>query len=768
MAVYPDRIVLKSSTDPASVIESMIGTGGTDAIIRGELVLALEEDQALLYTKGSTGAIVPVGDIGAKDSRDLDDVNTGNKVHDWWELVYTLNVDTCSETGELGTFTAADPDGGGGTGVVIPSYDVGQKDIVNSITGATNLATWWSNDLENWQKWTLTSVGTKLTGCSFPSELFIAAEANFPAGLIQSWNEGENVYFTLEEPSPTPVAGQVLAYFDDQFPEWRNTNLGGLTEEYLNLENIKDTYSRTGDFYWDSVSFMIDTTGEADGSTTFTDAVNGLTPSSIAAGIEVDIDQSWVGSNSILANGGHLVFADNDSAFDLGSGDFTLEVLGWEGSGGRVMMSGDGTNTASDLGWAFQAEPGGIYFYWSSNGNTTGSPTAIWSIPASLFNTDTGTDGWKHYAITREGNLLRAWFNGTELSLTTGNAAISVAVHNSSADFLVGVFDTGTGSLSVPYDGNFSNPRITKGVARYTSNFLFPQPASFAANTDVLVDGHVLTWSLADQKWLPAAPTGGGGGGGGAGGIQTIFATESQTAASGAATFTSIGLSGQLVQVTSSLDAWIVLYPTAAARTADAGRPYSTDPAPGSGVLAEFYVTAGNTILATPGTTYFNNDTTKTNAIYAAVRDQAGANVDSQVTLECYAARDLFGERVTSTQTTSSIADGVSADLTFTDVGRSGNFISIETDQAAWVTVYDSTASRTSDSGRSETTDPSPGSGVLAEVITTGAERIKLTPSAGYFNDESPTVAELYAKVVNKSGVTTTIQVSLTVVTAEA
>jgi len=142
--------------------------------------------------------------------------------------------------------------------------------------------------------------------------------------------------------------------------------------------------------------------------------------------------------------------------------------------------------------------------------------------------------------------------------------------------------------------------------------------------------GQVLEWDGAN--WVPGDAATGGAGGGSTG----TRLTESQTAASGAATFVGIGHSGTLVEVTSSLDAWIVIYGSAADRTSDSGRAYSTDPSPGSGVLAEFYITAGGTVLATPGTTYFNNDTTTTEAIYVAVRNQAGANVNSQVTITAY------------------------------------------------------------------------------------------------------------------------------------
>jgi hypothetical protein len=250
--------------------------------------------------------------------------------------------------------------------------------------------------------------------------------------------------------------------------------------------------------------------------------------------------------------------------------------------------------------------------------------------------------------------------------------------------------------------------------------------------------------------------------------IFTSFVRETRTASGGAITFTGIGQSGQFVEVSSSLDAWIVFYPSAASRTADAGRPYGTSPGVNSGVLAEFYITAGSTVLVSPGTTYFNNDTIKASAIYAAVRSQAGANVDSEVTVECYAAAGIVGARKTATVTTSSIADNAAENATFAEVGKSGSFISVTTDRAAWVVFYESTAARSADLVRPIGIDPSPGSGVLAEVITLTAETIKLTPVAGYFNNESTVAPELYAKIVNKSGATSSVKVDIVVMPTES
>jgi hypothetical protein len=130
-------------------------------------------------------------------------------------------------------------------------------------------------------------------------------------------------------------------------------------------------------------------------------------------------------------------------------------------------------------------------------------------------------------------------------------------------------------------------------------------------------------------------------------------------------------------------------------------------------------------------------------------------------------AQPATPNRVTTGATTSSIAAGASEGLTLSSTGRSGQLLAVEVDGPAWVTVYASTGARTADSGRAETTDPTPGSGVLAEVITTSADRILVTPCVGFFNDESIPVSELYVKVVNKDVLPATIEVSLSTLVTE-
>lgn len=77
MAVFPDRIVLKNSTDPEASIESQIGPGGSDEITQGEVVVGLATGSATFYTKDVNDNIVSIGSaVGAiADLGDLADVD---------------------------------------------------------------------------------------------------------------------------------------------------------------------------------------------------------------------------------------------------------------------------------------------------------------------------------------------------------------------------------------------------------------------------------------------------------------------------------------------------------------------------------------------------------------------------------------------------------------------------------------------------------------------------------------------------------------------
>ena len=116
--------------------------------------------------------------------------------------------------------------------------------------------------------------------------------------------------------------------------------------------------------------------------------------------------------------------------------------------------------------------------------------------------------------------------------------------------------------------------------------------------------------------------------------------------------------------------------------------------------------------------------------------------------------------RTTAQATATSLVNSGSADLTIT-AAKTYALHAIQTSHAAWVTLYTDTTSRTNDAARNETTDPLPGAGVIAEVITSDGSKQRITPGTIGYNDDGTPSTNAYIKVVNKSGGTQDITVTL-------
>jgi hypothetical protein len=119
--------------------------------------------------------------------------------------------------------------------------------------------------------------------------------------------------------------------------------------------------------------------------------------------------------------------------------------------------------------------------------------------------------------------------------------------------------------------------------------------------------------------------------------------------------------------------------------------------------------------------------------------------------------------RTTVSATTGSLASNATANLTVT-IAKGYGLYKIAVSTGSWVTVYGNIARRNADFTRSITTDPAPGSGVIAEAITTGttANVTNFTPSLIGYNDDVSVTTNAYIKVYNNSGVTNTVTVTVT------
>ena len=92
---------------------------------------------------------------------------------------------------------------------------------------------------------------------------------------------------------------------------------------------------------------------------------------------------------------------------------------------------------------------------------------------------------------------------------------------------------------------------------------------------------------------------------------------------------------------------------------------------------------------------------------------------------------------------------------------------SANTTANVWVTVYSNIAARTADYSRSVATDPTPGTGIIAEVINTGNVTQFFTPAVYGFNNEATANTNVPLKVTVTSASTANVTVTVTMLKLE-
>lgn len=198
-------------------------------------------------------------------------------------------------------------------------------------------------------------------------------------------------------------------------------------------------------------------------------------------------------------NGGNLSVPAN-TALRL-TGDFTIECWIYPTVVGNSIIVGSDNGSSSDFfGILSNRIQIGI--------NATSYPTwtATWTA-----------NTWYHVALTRSSNFLRAFVNGTQLTLASGSATNSATMFQAVA-LLIGKY--GYTPSPAPFEGNISNLRIIKGTALYTASFTPPTaPLTAVTNTVLLtcqsnryVDNSInnftvsATGSPKAQRFSPFAP----------------------------------------------------------------------------------------------------------------------------------------------------------------------------------------------------------------------------------------------------------------------
>lgn len=220
------------------------------------------------------------------------------------------------------------------------------------------------------------------------------------------------------------------------------------------------------DPFWANTFLLLHGNG-ANGSQTLTDSTN-LSTIAVYGNTKNSTAQSKFGGASIAfdGSGDYLTF----TSVTLDS-DFTIEafVKITDLSATEVLFS---SQLDSNVQIPRIQTNGGIYTH--INGTT------LWDGSTSSILTP--ANGWVHYAFTRSGSTCRTFLNGNQQDG-------SVTYANSFTIGVIGGFFLSGTLYSTPYhfNGYLDEVRVTKGVARYTSNFTAPS-APFVDTTTGTTD----------------------------------------------------------------------------------------------------------------------------------------------------------------------------------------------------------------------------------------------------------------------------------------
>lgn len=184
------------------------------------------------------------------------------------------------------------------------------------------------------------------------------------------------------------------------------------------------------------------------------------TPQAGASVIDTD-SKFGAGCLDLKSASGSRLETTYDSAFDFGTQSFTIEGFvklkpgGWGGFICHRLYSSYGWafGCYPDRSIAFRANIGGV---WSDNYGRSAAGVLL-------------TDTWHHVALCRDGSNWRLFVDGVIVGTFTNAGAL----YNASTLIRYGVSQI-DGTVEWPLDGKLDEWRITKGVARYTSNFSPP------------------------------------------------------------------------------------------------------------------------------------------------------------------------------------------------------------------------------------------------------------------------------------------------------
>lgn len=215
-------------------------------------------------------------------------------------------------------------------------------------------------------------------------------------------------------------------------------------------------YVSQSDPYFSSVTLLLLMNG-ADNSQSITDSASSPNTITAVGNAKLSAGDSKFGGTSAYFDGtGDYFSAPSSSNFAFGTGDFTIEF--WLKTTDSSCAILDNYTSGTNGSWQVFISTSGTLQFWKSAS----------AVKTSIAIVNDGA--WHHVAIVRASGGVAFYIDGT-----VDGATVSVT---DNFNYLANPFAVGaqvaTRNAAYDYLGYLDDIRITKGVARYTANFIPP------------------------------------------------------------------------------------------------------------------------------------------------------------------------------------------------------------------------------------------------------------------------------------------------------
>ena len=246
------------------------------------------------------------------------------------------------------------------------------------------------------------------------------------------------------------------------------------------LTNLSVTDATVGDVHFPKVKLLLPFDG-SNGATSTTDSSNTNNSVTFVGTAQLSTAQSKFGGSSLLLDGdSDYVYVANDD-LDLGGVSFTIEFWAYllNGVGSLITFYSDYSGSSSGMAIEKLADN-------TIKANMTGDGADITGT------TTLSTGQWYHIALSGDDGSYKLFLNGTQEGSTFTGSSTSGTTNKYIGTF----YWSGLGGAVRLWNGYIEDFRITKGLARYTSNFTPPTSTHSTQAGDI--NKHIVVNSSAD------------------------------------------------------------------------------------------------------------------------------------------------------------------------------------------------------------------------------------------------------------------------------